>query len=722
MSSIQHGGRLGRRHSWAALVLALAALLLLLGGCGGESASVPIVGAAGGTVSGPAGTSVVVPPGALAGDVAVAMDASASGAPALPAGAVLGSDVFALTPHGTTFAKPVTVRLPADASRVAAGLTPTLYKTNAAGVWERVPGAVVAGGFVTGEVTGFSWFAFLALPPTITTQPANVAVTEPAAAAFEVVALGAPPFSYQWQRSNDGGSSWANLPGATQRTLALASTAGAAAASGGDNGARIRVIVSNPDGAATSQAAVLNVSPMVALPTITSQPINVTVAPGVDAGFSVRASGTSLTYQWQRSNDGGTTWSDLAGQTNASVLLTAVQLADSGAHLRVQVASAAGAVASAAALLTVVPTPPPPSGSGSPVAAGYDFSAIAVNPGSGLSWGGFDHLGVCNGAANRLAPGPLPLVNAIAVAAGAGHGGAIDDQGRAWVWGGNSFGQLGTGSLSPACALTQNAFGSRYQALSLGGDHSLWLRTDGRIEAAGYNGTGALGQPSSVYLSQSLLVVPGNATYTAVAAGNFFSLAVRADGTLWVWGSNGRGQYGTAPATDGVHRHTPVQVAGLPVGLRAVAAGSAHALALDNTGQVWAWGETSNGKLGIGSTSASWAPPTRVALSGNFIAIACGAEFSLALRDDGVLYVWGIDETGQLGQGRNLGMSNLPLVVPGLPPIKAMDGGWGLGHTLAAGRDGSLWAWGRNDAGQLGDGTRVDRNTPVRVLPPLSIP
>jgi len=714
MSTITTRWPLGCR-TWAALALATAAALWLTG-CGGSGEPAPAVGPAGGTVQGPAGTRVVVPAAALGADTEVAITQSASGAPALPTGASMGSDVFALTPHGTVFSKPVQVRLPADTSRVPAGLNASLYKTNPAGAWERVPGAVVAGGFATGEVTGFSWFAFFAAPPTITTQPTSVSVTEPAGAGFEVTALGSPPFSYQWQRSNDAGATWTDLPGATQRTLALASTSAAPAAGGGDDGAHFRVVVSNPDGPATSQAATLRVAPLAVWPTITSQPASVTVVPGVDAAFSVRANGAGLAYQWQRSNDAGATWADLGGQTNASVLLAAVQLADSGAQLRVQVSNAAGATTSAAAVLTVVATPPPPTATGSLIAAGYDFSALGLRLGSGISWGSGDHLGAGDGMPTRLTPGPMPLVNAIAVAAGAGHGGAIDDQGRGWVWGGNSFGQLGTGNLNPVGAVTQNGFGSRYQAVSLGSDHSLWLRTDGLIEAAGYNGNGALAQPDSVYLSQSLLVVPGAAVYTAIAAGNNFSLAVRSDGTTWVWGHNSRGQYGTAPANDAVHRHTPVQVGGLPAGMRSVAAGMAHALALDSAGQVWAWGETANGKLGIGATSASWAPPTRVVLTGNFIAIACGAEFSMALRDDGVLYMWGLDETGQLGQGRPLGMSNVPLVVPGLPAIVDMDGGWGpLGHALAVGRDGSVWAWGRNNDGQLGDGTRTDRATPVRV-------
>jgi hypothetical protein len=608
--------------------MALAALAFapLLTGCGGGGDAAPVVGVAGGEVEGPAGSRVTVPAGALASDTEVAITESAAGAPALPATVSMGSEVFALTPHGTVFSQPVQVRLPADTSRVPPGLSGSLYKTNAAGAWERVPGAVVAGGFVTAEVTGFSWFAFFAAPPTISTQPANAAVTEPAPASFAVTALGSPPFSYQWQRSNDAGTTWADLPGATQRTLALASTSATPAASGGDDGARLRVIVSNPDGPSTSQAALPERgAPGGACLSITTQPASLTVAPGVDAAFSVRANGSGLVYQWQRSNDGGVTWADLAGQTNASLLLTAVQLADDGAH----------SCGCRSAMRPARPPAPWPCSPWwprrrrpAPLAAGLRPATTSLRSGStlgsGASWGSSTHLGAGDGLPRP--PGGRPH------ASGQRHRGGC--RRRATAAPSTTRAAPGSGAATASAnwarATSTPWAPSPRTALAAATRRWRWVRTTacgcaptGSSKRQATTAMARSAQPDSVYLSQSLLVVPGTATYTAIAAGNSFSLAVRSDGTVWVWGHNSRGQYGTAPANDGVHRHTPVQVSGLPRGMRAVATGMAHSLALDSAGQVWAWGETTNGKLGIGSTTGNWAPATRVSMPGTFVAIAC---------------------------------------------------------------------------------------------------
>lgn len=698
-----------------AFMTLLVALLAACGGDGGEPP--PTVGAAGGTVTGPAGASVSVPAGALAADTPVAIAASSDGAPPLPAGP-LGSAVFAFTPHGAAFAKPVTVRLPVDPAAVPAGYTPRLYKTNAQGAWEPVPGASVAGGVVTAEVSSFSWFAYGALPPTITASPASVAVVEPATATFTVTALGSPPFTYQWQRSGDGGVSWVDIAGATARSHTTGATGVAA-----DNGARFRVIVRNPDGPSTSAVATLTVTAPAVAPVITTPPANVAAAPGGSASFSVVASGASLVYQWQRSNDGGTTWADLAGEANASLVLAGLTLADSGALLRVVVASGSASTTSAAAVLTVTAVAPPPAGGGH-VAAGLNFSLLRTASGPALSWGGDGSGSLGNGLpiADQTRPGPMPLSNLRALAAGGGKGAAIDAAGIGLTWGNNGFGELGVGGLDPRNEPTPvvgASPASRYQAVAVGPSHVVWLRTDGRIESAGFNAVGALGLPT-VYLSMTAVELPGGRVHKRIAAGDNFTLAVRDDGTLWAWGLNSSGQMGLDPSTANAQgqQHAILYVPNDPA---ALCAGRRHAMALDATGRVWAWGETASGKIGIGATPTRWVPPTPVPLTGVFTAIACGPEFSLALRDDGVLYAWGQDETGQLGQGRALGMSSTPLAVPGLPPIAEVAAGGGLGHVLAVGRDGSVWTWGRNDSGQLGDGTRTDRATPQQVLPAGSV-
>ncbi|MEO5881965.1 MAG: Calx-beta domain-containing protein, partial [Caldimonas sp.] len=160
----------------AALLFPLAAALALAA-CGGGGDDAPTasatVGASGATVSGPAGAAVAIPAGALAGPTTIAIAQAAAGAPPIPAGVSTVGPIFALTPHGTAFAVPVTVTIPFDPASLPAGATPTLYKTGAGQAsWEAVPGASVSGAAMTAQVTGFSFFVVVqGLPPVTRNQP-----------------------------------------------------------------------------------------------------------------------------------------------------------------------------------------------------------------------------------------------------------------------------------------------------------------------------------------------------------------------------------------------------------------------------------------------------------------------------------------------------------------------------------------------------------------------
>lgn len=127
------------------------------GGSGGTPAAGTVVGAAGGTVVGPNGAKVEIPPGALATDTTIRIDQTSAGAPALPGGFTASGQTYAFTPHGTTFAVPVTMTLPFDPALVPAGSRPTLYKTNGQNLWEQVASVSVGANTVSAQVTGFSF-------------------------------------------------------------------------------------------------------------------------------------------------------------------------------------------------------------------------------------------------------------------------------------------------------------------------------------------------------------------------------------------------------------------------------------------------------------------------------------------------------------------------------------------------------------------------------------
>jgi len=145
-------------------VVATAIGLAACGGGGGDEPAPPAVtsgiGPAGGTVNGPSGARVVVPPGALAAATPIGVAQSSAGAPALPAGLSTVGAVFAFTPHGTTFAVPVTITVPFDPASVPAGALPVVYKTDATQAsWQPVLGGTVNGSTVSVQVTGFSYAA-----------------------------------------------------------------------------------------------------------------------------------------------------------------------------------------------------------------------------------------------------------------------------------------------------------------------------------------------------------------------------------------------------------------------------------------------------------------------------------------------------------------------------------------------------------------------------------
>jgi hypothetical protein len=181
-----------------------------------------------------------------------------------------------------------------------------------------------------------------------------------------------------------------------------------------------------------------------------------------------------------------------------------------------------------------------------------------------------------------------------------------------------------------------------------------------------------------------------------------------ASGTAWAWGRNTYGQLGDGTTTTS---NIPVQVLNL-TGVTAVDGGEYHSLALKSDGTVWAWGENGYGQLGTGNLHDESTPVKVINLS-NVTVIAGGKSHSLAVKSDGTAWAWGYNAYGQLGNGTISGGTSTPGQVSNLSGVKAVGGG--EDHGLALTSDNTVWAWGKNWFGQLGDGTTENRNTPVQV-------
>lgn len=690
-------------------VLRAAGALLIVAGlaaCGGSDDDGVTIDAAGGTVDGPAGSQVIVPAGALASATSLSITASSSGAPALPAGGLVLGQTFALTPHGTSFAAPATLRIPFDPSLVPAGATPVLMKTNTAQTgWEVVAGTSVAGSMVEGPIGGFSWTVVVVPPvmPTITVQPVPQSVVAPNPATFVVGATG-PTISglihFQWTRNG------AVIAGATGATYTTGPTAVAV-----DDGAVYSVEVRNLAGAVMSANAMLTVTAAVIPPSITLQPVDATVLVGGSATFTIAVSGTTPVIQWRRSTDGGVTYDDLPGANGLSHAVTNAQIGDSGTRFLAHVSNGAGMLDSSAAILTVTATPPP--GGAAVISAGGDYSLAVNAAGTAYSWGSNGAAQLGSGSpGDRLAPEAIAALTGVkAVSAGdEGHGIAVLANGSAWAWGYGGYIDCFAGIVYPSPM--QIAAASGIVAASAGAYHSLLLRADGVVLSMGCNDAGQLGRSGTVPAQSPPAVVPGLPTIVAVAAGTDFSLALDSAGLVWAWGKAGVRADGSVAGD--ASRSTPMQVAGLG-GVIAIAAGRDHAFALRSNGSVVAWGGNDSGQLGDGTTTARGLATSTLLTSG-ITAISAGRDGSLAVRSDGAVLSWGANNYGQLGNGTTAPFFRAtPDVVTGVTNAVAVSLGTGRAHGLALRGDGSVWAWGNNAAGQLGDGTVFARLAPAPV-------
>jgi alpha-tubulin suppressor-like RCC1 family protein len=320
------------------------------------------------------------------------------------------------------------------------------------------------------------------------------------------------------------------------------------------------------------------------------------------------------------------------------------------------------------------------------------------------------------------------IVLAVGVAAGAaGVAGPAQAQpvlrlpprSAAVSWGDNQHGQLGNGTTTASGTYAGvSGLSSGVAQVSAGFDNSMALTAGGTVWTWG-NGL-ALGTGSTAD-STVPVQVPGLAGITQIAAGQgfFFDLALRSDGTVWAWGFNILGQLGdgnTAPAL------TPVQVTGL-TGVTQIAAGYGFSLALRSDGTVWAWGWNRNGVLGDGTPAPGASDvPVQVPGLSNVTQIAAGETWAMAVRVQArrgsvvrTVWTWGGNSFGQLGDGTTTD-SATPVEVSGInvPAVTAISAGGGFSMVL--GSDGSVWGWGTNREGELGNGTTASQPRPAEIL------
>jgi alpha-tubulin suppressor-like RCC1 family protein len=337
--------------------------------------------------------------------------------------------------------------------------------------------------------------------------------------------------------------------------------------------------------------------------------------------------------------------------------------------------------------------------------------------------------------------------------------------GIAWNWGGNSFGQIGNSTLnsysSPVAVIGNHSFIHVESGLS----HSIGLKQDGSAWCWGDNLYGQCGTSAATNSYSSPVAVVGAHSFVYVASSNRNSFGTKADGTVWAWGNNSSGVLGTNNVTS---YSSPVQVVGAHSFLYIKgggATGGGFAGGLKRDGTLWMWGFNNLGQLGT-NNNTSYSSPVQVVGGHSFIDFCCGGFSTYGLKADGTVWSWGYNLYGELGNSSGTQSFSSPVQVVGghsfisiVASITQVAAGlkvngsvwtWGYGtgggignntttsysspvqvvgsHSFCQLRacggpclfglksNGSIWAWGENNYGRVGDGTITNRSSPVQVV------
>ena len=299
----------------------------------------------------------------------------------------------------------------------------------------------------------------------------------------------------------------------------------------------------------------------------------------------------------------------------------------------------------------------------------------------------------------------------VQISGGNYHTAAVRANGTAWAWGNNERGRLGDGDtiskLSPVSVI--GGFTDWVQIA--GGDrHTVALRTNGTAWAWGSGSNGELGDGTTISKQSPVSVVGGFTDWVQISSSHVHIMAIRANGTAWGWGNGQRGKIGDNTVTG---RSSPVSVIGGFTDWVQIAAGRDHTAAVRANGTAWCWGGN-GGKLGDNTVTSRNSPVSVVGGFTDWVQIAA-SNHTAAVRANGTAWCWGYGSYGSLGDNNAITRSSPVSVVGGFTDWVQIAAGYS-GNSAAVRANGTAWSWGRNNSGQLGDGTTTNRSSPVSVI------
>lgn len=362
-------------------------------------------------------------------------------------------------------------------------------------------------------------------------------------------------------------------------------------------------------------------------------------------------------------------------------------------------------------------TPTAPGVEATSVSAGGGFACVLTAGGAVLCWGRNEHGQLGDGTTKDRST-PVAVVGlgsgVRAVSAGGSHACALTARGTVSCWGSNKNGQLGDATTKRRpIPVGVVGLGADVKALAAGYGYTCALTTGGRAKCWGDNSDGQLGDGTTKRRLRPVNVVGGAHLRTIAVNYNRTCAVTSGRGvTCWGWISGmtaGGGEEGSTKVSS-----TPVPVADMWATVRTVAVGSASSCALTTDDAVKCWGNNDHGELGIGDASDRETPEDVVGLGSGTLAVATGDNHACAVVARGEVTCWGWNKYGQLGDGTTTDRFKPVNVVDVGSMIRGITAGDSLSCALTT--DGGVKCWGNNDHGQLGDGTTVDRRSPVAVL------
>ena len=286
------------------------------------------------------------------------------------------------------------------------------------------------------------------------------------------------------------------------------------------------------------------------------------------------------------------------------------------------------------------------------------------------------------------------------------HAAAIKTDGTLWTWGYGGGGRLGNALTSGnrSTPVTTFSGGTNWKQVSCGDTYGAAIKTDGTLWTWGIASNGRLGNGATTgNISTPVTTFAGGTNWKQVSCANGFTAAIKTDGTLWTWGNGAVGRLGNGATTGSIS--TPVTTFAGGTNWKQVSANNNSCAAVKTDGTLWTWGQGNVGQLGNTSTSNVSTPVTTFAGGTNWKQVACGFIHTVAIKTDGTLWVWGYNLNGNLGNAVTTNTSTPVTTFAGGNNWKQVTGG--DQHTAAIKTDGTLWIWGNRTYGQLGDTFRA---------------